>query len=81
MHTYTPAQLFGDQVSSRTGEFWAIGDVRHGLEQWYGVSYDSPTSYRTLMKRCGFSYQRTERVYRSRSEMSVAQFEAEIEKN
>lgn len=81
MHTYTPAQLFGDQVSSSTGEFWTIGDVRHALQQWYGVSYDSLASYRALMKRCGFSYQRTERTYRSRSEMGVAQFEEEIEKN
>jgi transposase len=81
MHSYTPAQLFGDQVGSSSGEFWTINDVCHGLEKWYGVVYHSPTSYRTVMARCGFSYQRTERTYRSRSETAIAEFEEEIEKN
>jgi transposase len=81
MHSYTPAQLFGDQVGGSSGEFWTISDVCHGLEKWYGVVYHSPTSYRTVMARCGFSYQRTERTYRSRSETAIAEFEEEIEKN
>jgi transposase len=81
MHGYTPAQLFGEQVGSSSGQFWTISDVCHGLETWYGVIYNSPTSYRAVMARCGFSYQRTERIYRSRSEAAVAQFEEEIEKN
>jgi len=81
MHRYTPAQLFGEQVGSSSGQFWTISDVCHGLQKWYGVVYQSPTSYRTVMARCGFSYQRTERVYRSRSETAVAEFEEAIEKN
>ena len=81
MHSYTPAQLFGDRVGSSTGQFWTICDVCHGLQQWYGVIYNSSVSYRAVMDRCGFSYQRTERTYRSRSEMAAAQFEEEIEKN
>ena len=81
MHSYTPAQLFGDRVGSSTGQFWTISDVCHGLQQWYGVIYNSSVSYRAVMDRCGFSYQRTERTYRSRSEMAAAQFEEEIEKN
>ena len=81
LHSYSPAQLFGDQVATPDGQFWTLDDVRQGLQVWYGVTYASLTSYRNVLKRCGFSYQRTERIYRSRSEMAVADFEAEIEKN
>lgn len=81
LHRYTPAQLFGDQVGSNDGQFWTINDMSHGLAQWYGVSYRSPTSYRTALERCGFSYQRTERIYRSRSEAGAARFAEELEKN
>ncbi len=81
LHSYTPAQLFGDEAGSSRGQFWTISDLCHALQKWYGVIYQSPTSYRTVMERCGFSYQRTERIYRSRSERAVAEFEAEIEKN
>ncbi|HEX9870038.1 MAG TPA: helix-turn-helix domain-containing protein [Candidatus Tectomicrobia bacterium] len=81
LHRYSPAQLFGDQVASPDGQFWTLDDVCHGLQVWYGVTYGSLASYRNVLKRCGFSYQRTERIYRSRSELAVADFEAEIEKN
>jgi transposase len=81
LHSYRPAQLFGDQVASPDGQFWTLDDLRHGLQVWYGVTYRSLASYRNVLKRCGFSYQRVERIYRSRSERAVADFAAEIEKN
>lgn len=52
MHRHTPAQLFGDQADSDTGEFWTWRDVRHALQQWYGVAYKSEVSYRTVMALC-----------------------------
>ena len=81
LHNYSPAQLFGDQVASPDGQFWTRDDLRHGLQVWYGVTYRSLASYRNVLTRCGFSYQRVERLYRSRSEVAVTDFEAEIEKN
>jgi transposase len=50
-------------------------------QKQYGVIYQDAGSYRNLFKRCGFSYHRTERVYKSRpSEVELAEFEAEVEK-
>lgn len=64
-----------------TGQFWTVSDLEVAVEQWYGVRYHSPRSYVTLMHACGFSYQRTEKVYRSRShERDIAEFEVELEK-
>ncbi len=80
LHRYNPAQVFGPVVATTDGQFWTVADLGHGLQQWYGVIYQSVTSYGTLFKRCGFSYQRTEKVYRSRSEAKVVAFEETMEK-
>lgn len=76
---YTPQQLFGPE--SIGGEYWSVPDLQRAVERWYGVRYKSKTSYRELFNRCGFSYQRPAKVYRSRSETKVAEFEAALEKN
>lgn len=78
--TYSPAQVFGLRVITGDGQFWSVADLRQGVTQWYGVTYRSTTSYATLFNRCGFSYQRTEKVYRSRAEAKVAEFEEMLEK-
>jgi len=63
------------------GQFWTVSDLERAVEQWYGVHYHSRRSYVSLMHECGFSYQRAEKVYRSRShEWDIADFEAELEK-
>lgn len=79
LHSYTPAQLFGHDAAG--GQFWTVPDLVRGLEQWYGVVYQSLSSYTQLFELCGFSYQRTQKVYKSRSEAKVAEFEAQLEKN
>ena len=64
-----------------TGQFWTVSDLEVAVEQWYGVRYHSQRSYVTLMHDCGFSYQRAEKVYRSRShDRDIAEFEVELEK-
>jgi transposase len=64
------------------GQFWTVSDLEVAVQQWYGVSYQSQRSYVGLMHECGFSYQRTEKVYRSRAnERDIADFEADLEKN
>jgi putative transposase len=79
LHSYTPAQLFGHEAAG--GQFWTVPDLVRGLEQWYGLVYQSLSSYTQLFDLCGFSYQRTEKVYKSRAEAKVAEFEAQLEKN
>jgi transposase len=81
LHTYTPAQLLGPESALADGQFWSVADLVTLLMQRYQVQYSSPTSYRTLFKQCGFSYQRSQKVYRSRSETKVAEFEEQLEKN
>jgi transposase len=46
------------------------------------VTYQSQTSYRTLLHDCGLSYQKVEKVYRSQpGAVQLADFEAELEKS
>jgi putative transposase len=81
LHEYHPDQLMPAEVRVSAGQFWTVSDLMVVVEQWYGVTYQDAGSYRNLFKRCGFSYHRAERVYKSRpSEADLAEFEAELEK-
>ena len=79
LHYYEPRQVLDSRDGS--GQFWTVDDVKTVVSLWYGVSYKERKSYQTLLHRCGFSYQRSEQVYKSRpSVQDVADFEAELEK-
>ncbi len=81
LHHYRPDQLLAPAVRMAHGPFWTVRDVAMVVEHWYGVRYQDRGSYRNLLHRCGFSYQKAERVYKSRpSEVAIAEFEAELEK-
>lgn len=81
LHTYTPADLFGTGTATGDGQFWTIPDLQQALQHWYGVTYQSRGSYHRYFDLCGFSYQRPQKVYKSRSPVQVAEFEATLEKN
>ena len=80
LHTYTPAQLLGNERKSADGQFWNIADLAVLLERDYGVVYQSPTSLRTLLHRCDLSYQRPAKQYKSHNEDKVMVFEETLEK-
>ncbi len=89
LHKYTPAQLLGkelgngpDSGGSGTGDgsFWRIADVAALVEREYGVLYQSPTSYYSLLAKCQMSYQRPAKVYKSHSAAKLMAFEEELEK-
>src|SRR5678815_1345255 len=65
LHRYTPAQLLGRDACTTEGQFWTVGDLEILLERDYGVVYQSPTSYRILLEKCGFSYQRPAKQYKT----------------
>jgi transposase len=78
---YRPDQLLGAEVRVSRGSFWTISDLRIGLQSWYGVTWRSDNSYRTLLAQAGLSLQRTENTYRSRpDDLTIADFEARLEK-
>jgi transposase len=79
LRLYTPAQVV-PQPATADGQFWTVPDLQRVVQQWYGVQYQSLTSYRTLFQRCRFSYQTSKGVYKSRNEQAVADFAAELEK-
>jgi transposase len=82
LHQYTPSDVFGpEHQTPSAGAYWTVPAVRRAVEQWTGVSYQDPQSYRDLLYACGFSYQRTERRYRSRKEADIAAFSEQVEKN
>ena len=80
LHQYTPANLFGPTAATADGQFWTVEDLQRATEKWYGICYQSRTSYYSLFDRCGFSRQRPAKVYKSRSEAQVADFEEQLEK-
>lgn len=81
LHQYRPDQVIPPELRISQGQFWTVSDLQIGVEQWYEVVYQDQGSYRYLFHRSGFSYQRAERVYKSRpSEADIADFEAELEK-
>jgi len=81
LHNNRPDQVIEPDVRVDHGQFWTISDMRIVVERWYGVTYRSDDSYRHLLHASGFSYQRTEQVYRSRpNDLIVSDFEAHLEK-
>lgn len=82
LEQYSPEQVIAPDVRVERGSFWTVSDLQIVIEQWYGVSYRSPQSYRNLLHASGLSYQKVERVYRSRpGAVQLAEFEANLEKN
>lgn len=81
LHTYRPDQVIAPDIRISQGQFWTVSDLQIVVKAWYAVDYRTADSYRTLLHECGLSYQRTEKVYRSRPDAQmVADFEAELEK-
>lgn len=82
LRQYRPVDLFGaEDVATADGNHWRVADLRQAVKQWYGVEFKTDVSYRQLFQKCGYSYQRTAKVFRSRSEAKVADFEEQVEKN
>ena len=81
LNQYRPVDLLGlEKVATAAGLHWSVPDLRQAVKQWYGVEYKTAASYHQLFQKCDFSYQRTAKVYRSRSETKVAEFEEMVEK-
>ena len=76
----TPRQLFGPDAATPDGQFWTVPDLQRAVKHWFGVTWDSPTSYVTLLQECNFSFQRTQKVYTSRREADVMAFDERLGK-
>ena len=82
LEQYSPEQVIAPAVRVERGTFWTVSDLEIVVEQWYGVTYHSPTSYRNLLHASGLSYQKVEKVYRSQpGAVQLADFEAALEKS
>ena len=81
LHKYTPRQLFGPQTATPDGQFWTVPDLKRAVQEWFGVSWSSPSSYLALLTDCGFTYQRAQTVYKSRAEHDILAFEEQLETN
>jgi transposase len=81
LQQYTPRQLFGPEAATVDGQFWTVSDLKHLVASSFGVTWHSPTSYIMLLKECDFSFQRTQKVYKSRHESQVMAFDELLEKN
>jgi transposase len=80
LRQYRPYDLFGPGAHTASGQHWTVEDLAAAVQRWYGVSWKTRASYHQLFERCGYSFQRTEKVYKSRRERDVIEFEAQVEK-
>lgn len=80
LHGYTPAALLGRDHCVGDGQFWNVPDLARLLKRDFGVTYQSQTSYRTLLQKCGLSYQRPAKQYKSHSTAKLMDFEEALEK-
>ena len=82
LHQYRPVDVLGPGlVATASGQHWTVPDLARALQQWHGVVYRSQSSYRELFHHCGFSYQRSAKVFRTRAAVHAAEFEEQLEKN
>lgn len=80
LRQYRPYDLLGPEAHTASGQHWTVEDLVRAVQRWYGVNWKSRASYHHLFAQCGYSYQRTEKVYKSRREKDVLEFEARVEK-
>ena len=82
LHRYTPAQLLGTSGPPQQikDTYWTLPALARLLEQEFGVTYHSPTSYYSLLAACELSYQRPALQYKSHSPAKLMAFEEELEK-
>jgi putative transposase len=81
LRQYRPDQVIPAEIRISQGKFWTISDLKIVVKEWYGVTYQSDTSYRNLLHTSRFSLQMPESRYRHRpDDLTVAEFEAEVEK-
>lgn len=81
LRLYTPRSLFGPDAATTDGQAWSVADLRRAVQFWYGVSYQSVVSYYSLFDRCDYSYHQPSKVFKSRNEAAVMEFETLLEKN
>lgn len=81
LHQYTPKERLGSKARTADGQFWTVEDLALVVQERYAVEYQSRTSYSSLLRLCGFSYQKTEKIFKSRSQTKIADFEEQLEKN
>jgi transposase len=81
LHQYTPKERLGPRASTVDGQFWSVEDLALVVGERYGDEYQSRTTYSQLLHLCGFSYQKTEKVFKSHRQTKVADFEEQLEKN
>jgi len=81
LRLYTPRSLFGADTATTDGQAWTLPDLRRAVQFWYGLSYKSVASYYTLFARCDYTFHQPTKVFKSRNEAAVMQFETLLEKN
>jgi transposase len=81
LRQYCPRDVLGSQTHTSSGQYWTVEDLAVVLERWYGVRWASRSGYHRVFAFCHFTYQRSEKVYKSRREADVADFEARLEKS
>lgn len=79
LHQYSPQAVIGSGAATAEGRFSTVEDLQRAIQNWYGVNCQSRTSCLTLFARCGFSYQRPARVFKSRRAADVAALEETVE--
>src|SRR5258708_9953331 len=81
LHQYCPRDVLGSQTQTSSGQYWTVEDLARVIERWYRVRFANRRGYHRVFALCRFTYQRSEKVYKSRRAAGVSGFEAQVEKN
>lgn len=75
LHQQTPKSILGQKSNTTDGQLWTVKDLVLVIRERYGIVYESRSAYYRIFNLCGLHFQKTEKVFRPRSEAKVAKFE------
>ncbi|HVO68401.1 MAG TPA: hypothetical protein VMT24_00060 [Aggregatilineaceae bacterium] len=81
LRQYSPRDVLGSQTPTSSGQYWTVEDLARVVQRWYGVRWANRSGYHRVFAFGRFTYQRSEKVYKSRRAAEVGEFEARVEKN
>jgi len=60
---YSPRQALPTTWQLNNPDFWTVPDLKRAVSRWYDVSWAHDSSYRNVFKKCGFTYDRQQRIF------------------
>ena len=60
LQIYSPRSIFGQKASTSDGQQWMVEDLFKAIKLWYGVVYQSRSSYYKILEMCAADKEQAE---------------------